>query len=226
MAVARTQTYDQRAAILDRLAWRNRWVAVLRIAVPAIGALAFVLLVGQIWVASLTQQYGVSGLRIDRGNLVVETPQYTGIAADGSRYVVKAREARAPLDNTSLIDMTDATLDYSRPGKPAFHATGATATMDTARQYISVPGLATLNSDDGMHGTLRDVRSDIRGSTTTAKGRVDMTFEDGSTLEAANMYYDGKNARWVFERVTLVMPDLPRSNIPTIPFFNSPWVMQ
>jgi|GEM_PF-417796 len=226
MAVARTQTYDQRAAILDRLAWRNRWVAILRVAVPAVGALAFVLLIGQIWLASLTQQYGVSGLHIDRGNLVVETPQYTGIGADGSRYVVKAREARTPLDNTSLIDMTDATLDYSRPGKPVFHATGKTATMDTGRQYVTVPGITTLNSDDGMHGTLTGVHSDIRGSVTTANGPVDMTFEDGSNLQAANMYYDGKKAYWVFERVTLVMPDLPRSTIPTIPFFNSPWVIQ
>jgi hypothetical protein len=226
MAVARTQTFDQRAAILDRLVWRNRWVAVLRIAVPAVGVLAFVLLMGQIWLASMTRQYGVSGLRIDRGNLVVETPQYTGIGADGSRYVVKAREARTPLDNTSHIDMTDATLDYTRPGKPAFHATGTRATMDTTRQFVTVPGVATLNSDDGMHGTLADVESDIRSSTTTAQGPVDMTFEDGSNLKAANMHYDGKKAYWVFERVTLLIPNLPHSNTPTIPFFNSPWVIQ
>ena len=74
MAVARTQTFDQRSAILSRLVLRNRFVTVLRFAVPALGVAAFVLLMGQIWLSNIARQYGVSGIRIDRGNLVVETP--------------------------------------------------------------------------------------------------------------------------------------------------------
>ena len=75
MAVARALTADQRAEIFGRLVARNRIVGGLRVAVPALGLLAALLLVGQIWLANLESQYGVSGIRIDRGNMVVETPQ-------------------------------------------------------------------------------------------------------------------------------------------------------
>lgn len=226
MAVARTQTFDQRAAILDRLLWRNRFVAVLRIAVPAIGLLGFALLVGEIWLANIARQYGVSGMRIDRGNLVVETPQYVGIGTDGSRYVVSAREARTPIGSPGRIEMTDAKLDYNRSGKASFHAAGATATLDTSRQFVTVPGIATLNSDDGMHGTLTEVRADFMSNVTVAEGPIDLTFSDGTTLEASNMRYDGKADHWAFERSTLVVPNLPRASIPRIPFFTSAWVIQ
>jgi hypothetical protein len=67
MLVARTQTFDQRAAILSGLLWRNRLVGVLRVAVPALGVAAFLILIGQMWLTSLARQYGVSGIRIDRG---------------------------------------------------------------------------------------------------------------------------------------------------------------
>ena len=76
---------ERRAAILDQLAWRNRIVALLRIAVPAIGLLAFLALIGQIVVAGMMSKYGIAGIRIDRGNLVVESPRYSGAGADGSR---------------------------------------------------------------------------------------------------------------------------------------------
>ena len=67
MLVARTQTFDQRAAILGRLLWRNRLVSVLRLAVPALGVAAFLVLMGQMWLTSLARLYGLSGIPIDRG---------------------------------------------------------------------------------------------------------------------------------------------------------------
>ena len=84
MLVARALTADQRAEIFGRLVARNRIVGGLRVAVPALGLLAALLLVGQIWLANLESQYGVSGIRIDRGNMVVETPQYSEIGGDGT----------------------------------------------------------------------------------------------------------------------------------------------
>lgn len=225
MAVARTQTFDQRSAILNGLIARNRLIAVLRVAVPAVGIVAFVLLIGQIWLAGLARQYGVSGLRIDRGNLVVETPQYSGMGPDGSRYVANAREARTPLDEPNIIDMTTATLDYSKAGGTTFHAAGETATMDTARQYLTVPGISVVHSDDGMHGTLTELRSDLRANVTTAEGPVDITFSDGTNLKAANMRYEGDSALWTFAGgVTMVLPGLPVSPRTRFILWDSPWV--
>jgi hypothetical protein len=226
MTFAHPDSLDHRVSTLERLNRRNWLVAVLRVAVPGAGVLAFVFLAAQIYIANTLHQYGVSGIRVDRGNLVVETPQYTGTGGDGSRYVVKAREARTPIDNPALIAMTDATLDFSRPEKSAFHASGASATMDTARQQVTVAGITTISSDDGLQGTLTDLNSDLNTNITIAKGPVDVTFADGTNLTAANMRYEGTSARWTFERATLLVPELPEGRLPAIPAFAMHgWVM-
>ncbi len=103
---------------------------------------------------------------------------------------------------------------------------GAAASIDTARQYVSVPGVARLNSDDGMHGTLTEVRSDLKADITNAEGPVDITFPDGTHLEAADLLYEGKLAYWTFNRSTVTIPNLPRTAVPRIPFFTSAWVIQ
>lgn len=211
MALARTESADQTAQILGRLNWHNRFIGLLRIAVPAAGLVAFLVLASQIYLANIARQYGVSGIRIDRGNLVVETPQYSGTGSDGSRYLVTAREARSPIDNTQLIDMSDAILSFTRTGKTAFHASAANATIDTGKNLVTVPGVTDVNSDDGLHGTLTSVRSDMKADVTTADGPVDLTFPDGTTLTASNMHYDGNTAIWTFGNATLTMRDLPKA---------------
>lgn len=224
MAGARTETFEQRTAIFRRLGRRNRMVALLRVGVPIAGLAAFALLAGQIWLANMARQYGISGIRIDRGALVVDTPQYTGMGVDGSRYVVNAREARSPLDNPNEISMSDATIDLKRPGRSGFHVAGKSATVLTDSQVVTVPGIAMLHSDDGLRGTLTEVRADMKSEVTTADGAVFVTFADGSTLDAASMRYEGKLATWHFERATLIVPDLPGPARPAIPFAVYPWV--
>jgi hypothetical protein len=224
MAVARTQTLDQRTAIFNGLVGRNRLVAGLRIAVPLAGIVAFLLLIGQIWLAGMARQYGVSGMRIDRGNLVVETPQYAGIGADGSRYVANAKEARTPLDQPSIIDMTTATFDFTKPGGAAYHGAGDTATLDTHTQHLTVPGITHVHSDDGMFGTLNEVHADFHANTVNADGAVDLTFQDGTNLKAGNMVYQGKLQLWSFAGgVTMVVPDLPKGPLARFHLWSSPW---
>ena len=209
MAAARTDTFDQRTAILGRLTTRNRVVSLLRIGVPAAGAAGLLLLVAQIYISNIAHQYGVSGIRIDRGNLVVETPQYAGAGSDGSRYLVTASEARSPIGRTNIITMHDATLTLTREGKSTFHVMAEEATADTSRNDIVIPGVARVTSDDGLHGTLEKVESDTASGMTVAKGPVHMMFSDGTTLDAANMIHDGDAGLWTFERATVVVLDLP-----------------
>lgn len=209
MAVARALTADQRAEIFGRLVARNRIVGALRIAVPAAGVLAGLLLLGQIWLADIESQYGISGIRIDRGNMVVETPQYSEIGSDGSRYLVAARDARTPLAHPGEIVMTEPRLSFIRPEKSPMHARAETGTVDTDRHYVSAPGLVSVTSDDGLYGTMRNVRADMRAQITLADGPVDLTFPDGSHLTAANLRFDGTTDLWSFDRATLVVPNLP-----------------
>ena len=211
MAVGRAETYDQRAAILGRLLTRNRAVGVLRFVVPAIGVAAFLALAGQIYVASLLRQYGVSGIRVDRGNVVVEAPKYSGTGSDGARYLVTAREARSPIDRSTLIEMTDATLELLQSDGQSYFARSATATLDTANSHVTAPGTVAVTGSDGLEGTLTDVAVDNTTELTTSNGPVDLLLADGTTIVADTMVRDGKVQTWTFTRATVVVPDLPEA---------------
>ena len=213
MAIARTDTYDQRAAILDGLVARNRVVAVLRIVVPLLGLAAFLALAGQIYLSNLMRQYGVSGIRIDRGNVVVEAPRYSGTGTDGSHYLLTAREARTPIGNAEEIAMTDATLEYNKASGD-FFATADEATMNTATQIAIVPGVSSVTGEDGMRGTLTALTADMGADMITAAGPVDLTLSDGTTITGTSMVHDGKANSWTFTDATVIMQGLPEAEEP------------
>ncbi len=211
MAVGRAETFDQRSAIFGRLVARNRAVDLLRVVVPAIGLVAFLALAGQIYLASLARQYGVSGIRIDRGNIVVEAPRYSGTGSNGTRYLVSAREARTPIDRSTLIDMTDATLEMLQPGGKSYFANAAAATLDTANDEVTAAGTVAVAGSDGLEGTLTDVTVDNASEVLTSHGAVDLMLPDGTTIVADTMVRDGKSQTWTFTRATVVVPDLPEA---------------
>jgi lipopolysaccharide export system protein LptC len=212
MTVAgRVDTYDQRADILGSILLRNRVVGVLRVLVPAIGIGAFLLLVSQIYVVGLARQYGVAGIRIDRGNLVVEAPQYAGSGTNGTRYLATAREARTPLAGGSDIDMTDATLELLQADGTTYFATAKTAHLNTATELLNAPGLVDVKGSDGLVGTLHDVDMDNRSEILTSKGHVDLLLPDGTTIVGDDMVRDGKAQTYTFTNATVVVPDLPEA---------------
>ncbi len=204
-----TATLAPRAALYAALMRRNRRVAVLRLAVPAAGLAAFALLMGQIYLAGLARDYGVSGIRVDRGNLVVETPQYSGTGAGGARYLVTARTARTPLADPAEIDMTDATLDYTRPGRPTYFVTAAAASADTVKQVVTIPGAARVVGDDGLVAELFGVRAEMGAQVVTSGAPVHIERPDGMRIDAASMHYDGATELWTFTGATVIVPGLP-----------------
>jgi lipopolysaccharide export system protein LptC len=211
MSLARTDSFDERSAILSRLTTRNRIVSVLRIIVPAAGAAALLVLVAQIYVANTLRQYGISGIRIDRGALVMDAPQYSAVGSDGSRYNATARDAHAAIGDPKMITMDEVSLELARAKGNTLRLTAETAVADTARNVVTVPGTATLRDDKGMHGTLSRVRADLDAGTAVGEGPVDVTFAGGAHLTADGMHYDGAAQSWSFTRVTLVLPGLPEA---------------
>jgi lipopolysaccharide export system protein LptC len=211
MAWVPTDSYGRRDDLLARLAWRNRFVAVLRLAVPLCGVLLFLTLAAQIWLANLARQYGVAGIAIDRGHLVVQTPQYTATTADGSRFTLGARQARAALDAPGVIELSAATLDYERPGQSAFLLAAEAATFDTGKQQVDIPAAMTLQSSDGLKGKATNVHADLVTHVAHASGPVSFTFANGVSIEAAAMDYDGDHRVWSFDRATVTIPGLPEA---------------
>ena len=210
IALARTETAEQRAAIFAALHRRNRLVRVLRIGLPAIGVVILLGLMLQIYVGSLMPDLGFANVTIDRENLVVEAPVYAGTGTDGTTYAVSAASARTAFGRFDVIGLTDAVFTMVQ-GRDAtrFTARAAAARLQMTDQTVVVDGTAHVEGSDGMHGTLLDATLDVDAETLQSAGAVDLTFSTGANIKAANMHYDGTTRRWRFERAVVDLPATP-----------------
>jgi hypothetical protein len=198
-----------RERLYAALTRRNQLVGVLRIALPVAGAIVLAVVLAGIVYDNLREQFGFSSVRIDRDNLVVETPKVTAVGDDGTLYAATARMAKVRLDTTDLIDMVDAVFTMHPPRGASFQATAPEGTLQTAAQTLTVPGTVTVTSDDGLHGTLEDFFGDMLGYSMVANGAVDLTFPEGMQVQSQGMTYDGNKKLRSFSRATVILPETP-----------------
>ncbi len=197
---------DDRAALYQRLMRRNRLVGLLRWLVPAAGVAVFAVLLVVIVIHNLGQRFGYSNIRIDRDNLVVETPRLTSTADDGTLYALSARAAKVSPMQTDLIDMEDAMFTMTPPTGAAMQAEATAAQFQTNDQLLNVPGIAHITSSEGLDGTLEAVFADLMNWKMVASGAVNITLPGGSNIVSDGMTYDRDTGIYRFEnaRVTLV----------------------
>lgn len=207
--LASAQDARQRHRIYDGLMQRNRMVALLRIGLPVLGVLVLVGLLAQILIASLLDQFGISNISIDRDNLVVETPSYSSMTADGTQYAVSSEGARASLGDTDLLHLTEARLTVTKPGGAWMKASAAEAEMRLSAQSVYVPDAMQIGDSRGTDGTIIGVHADLVSESMVSDGAAKIRYHNGTTLDAESMAYDGKRQLWQFNRVTLVVPGTP-----------------
>ena len=207
MAGGRADSLDRRAAILGGLVLRNRVVGMLRLVVPGLGIAAFLLLGVQIFMGNLARQYGVAGVRIERGTVVVEAPQYAGTGGNGTRYLATAKEARTPLVGGNEIDMSEATLELLGADGVTYFAIARTAHMDTRDETITAPGPIDVTGSDGLVGTMHDVDVSVNADRLVSNGPARFIMADGTIIEGADMVRVGDV--WTFSRATVTVPALP-----------------
>jgi len=197
---------DDRAALYQRLTRRNRLVGLLRWLVPAAGIAVFAGLLVMIVIDNLGQRFGYSNIRIDRDNLVVETPRLTSTGDDGTLFALSARAAKVAPTQTDLIDMEDAVFTMTPPEGAAMQAAAAAAQFQTNDQLLNVPGVAHISSTEGLDGTLEGVFADLLHWKLVASGTVDITMPGGSHIVSDGMTYDHETGIYTFKnaRVTLV----------------------
>ena len=208
--------YENRSALYRRLMRRNRVVGLLRLVVPAGGVLLALLFGVQIYIGGLARDFSVGGISIDRDNLVVATPRYNGVTADGGRYAVVADTARVAIADAELIELDAPRMSLMRSlGAAEMTAEAARARFHATRQHIDIPGLTHVADAAGMNGTLTDAEVDFVGQTLDSRGPVSITLASGLIVEGASLSYDGSAGTWAFERATVTLPGLPgRENRP------------
>jgi lipopolysaccharide export system protein LptC len=199
----------QRAGIYRRIEARNRVVAILRIGVPALGSIVLAALLVQIYVSSLGSRFGIGQIAVTRDSIVVEAPEYAGLLDDGSAYRVWAADAKAAIDATDLINLTDAALTLDRPTGITMQATAPSALLDTTRQLVVIEGVAYVEDTTGTSGTFHQSVFDWSNQVLDAKGPVHVDYADGAKVDAESLVYDSKSQVWTFSRATVTLPATP-----------------
>lgn len=206
---ARTDSAELRSAIYERLRRRNRLVAILRIGLPVLGAIILAGLLLRLYVGSLVPDFDFANITIDRDNLVVETPSYSGVGADGTVYTVSAETARASIGDTDLVRMTGASFALKQPSGARYEARAGKATMRLSSQLLTIEGPTQITGSNGLSGTVVDAEVEVGAERMRSAGGVRFIFQGGSTLEAENMTYDGKAQLWTFKRATVTLASTP-----------------
>lgn len=224
--LASAENAEQRSRIYDRLMQRNRLVSILRIGLPVLGLVVLAGLLLQITLASLLDQFGISNISIDRDNLVVETPSYSSMTADGTMYAVAADDARASLGDTDLLNLKGALLTVTKPGGSWMEAKAATAQMRLSAQNVFVREVMEIRDSRGTAGTIIGVHADLLSGSMVSDGPAKIRYHNGTTLDAESMSYDGNAQAWQFNRVTLTVPTTPGAKStdakPTTPETSTP----
>lgn len=200
---------DTREALYTRLTRRNRLVGLLRWLVPAAGVLTFAVVLGMIVIDNLGQRFGFSNIRIDRDNLVVETPKLTSTGDDGTLYALSARAARVRPTQTDLVDMEDAVFAMTPPTGAALEAVAEAGQFQINDQLLTVPGVTHISSTEGLKGTLEAVFADLMNWKMVASGTVDITMPNGSHLVSDGMTYDRATGIYTFKRANLTLVSTP-----------------
>lgn len=199
----------QRLQTYRRLEARNRIVSILRIGVPALGVLALVSLIGQIYISSLGSRFGVGQIAVTPDNVMVEAPEYTGLLDDGTAYRISASAARAATETIDQIDLSDAALTMTRPDGVVMTVDAAAAVLDTTRQLVLVEEEADIANSLGTKGIIGDSVFDYATQQLVGNGAVTIDYADGTHLVAEGMTYDAVSLVWTFTRATVTLPDTP-----------------
>ena len=220
--VARTETAEQRLSIYEGLSAHNRRIAVLRVGIPALGLVVFLLLIGQIYIANLSRDLGFGGMSIDRTMAMVQAPRYSGVMADGTAYNVTAGEARASLSATDKIELADTTIVFTNADGSHTKAQTRKALLDTKTQNVEVAGTGDVFGGDGTIGKFFNTLIDWPGQTFNSTGGAKLHFADGTTLDAKQAHYDLEKSVWTFSNVTVKMPSTPGEETATSPAGETP----
>ena len=199
----------QRLAIYRRLEGRNSLVSILRIGVPVLGAIILVALVGQIYLASLGNRFGVGRIAVTRDSISVEAPQYSGILEDGTTYHVWAADAEAAITATDMIGLTSAALTMQRVSGVTMEVAAPAAMLDTTREIVLIEGVAYVEDSTGTSGTIHDSVFDYVSQTLLGKGAVHIDYADGTTLDGTGMTYDARSMVWTFSGANVTLPATP-----------------
>ncbi len=192
-------------SLYNRLTWRNRFIALLRILVPIFGLIIFAFLLFNIIIANIGDDLKISGIRVERDLIVIEAPQYSGIMGSGVSYNITAKAATTAIGDGDSYDLSDAKFDMLRPDGLSVIATAKQADYNLIKQVVIVEDEMIINDSRGIKSRLHDVIIDWDTQTLDARDDVEIVFSDGSILKSKTLVYDMQGQIWKFKQVHLTI---------------------
>ncbi len=196
---------DKRAQTYRGFARHNRLISWLRIGVPLFGALVLAALMIEIVIANIARDFGISGVRIARDELVIDTPEYSGVMANGTLYTVVAEAASTTIGDGDLLNLTDPLIDLTRTDGYRMRAGAKSARFSIDRQTVEVDDVLNVSDSQDMQAKLLNAIIDWRTQTLVAKDNVHVVFADGSILTGSSLRYDAGAQTWDFDNVKLTL---------------------
>jgi hypothetical protein len=208
VSTARAETADQRLSTYRGLIARNRFVTLLRVALPVLGLAVFGYFAIHILFASLNG-FNIGRIHFSGATVIVDTPSYSGIMKNGNLYKVSAEAADSAVTDLDVINLRNAQLYLKKPSGSIMTATAAAGAFNTLTQVMHVPEAAVIHDSAGDSGTLSDITVNLPDQTLKARGKVDITMADGTRIEGIGLDYDAKTSVWTFGRSTVTLPQTP-----------------
>ena len=189
---------QERHLRFKRLNRRNNFVMILRFAIPVLGLLVAGFLIFQIILTNIYKGFGISGLRVEQDQVVIDNPSYGGVAGDGTRYSIVADGARISVSNTDIINLQNATITIQQTDGYEMIATTATAQMDLSKQLVIARGVMYTEDSQEVVGEFNNSTIDWAAQTFVADGEVKVEFKDGAIIIAQSLVYDAATQIWDF----------------------------
>ncbi|MCF6301704.1 MAG: hypothetical protein L3J13_00600 [Devosiaceae bacterium] len=189
----------------EKLNRRNTVISVLRWAVPGIGLLVAGFLIFQIILTNLANDYGISGLRIEQDQVVIDKPRYGGITEAGTRYNIEAEVARVQTSASNIVELEQATITIEQSDGYQMVARASNARLDLTKQTITIPGILNSTDSKGVRGVFLDSTIDWTTQTLNTRGAVTLEFEDGAIINAQSLVYDARTSNWDFTKAVYVV---------------------
>lgn len=209
-----THAHQDRLAIYRRLQARNRFVGVLRVAVPLAGLLILLALLGQIYLSSLGDDFSIGQIAVSPDEISVQAPQYSGILSNGTTYHVSAATAKAAPNASHLISLTAAGLAMTKADGVTINVNAEFAVLDTKTETVSIKDIAYVEDSTGTTGIVTNSVFDYATQSLVGQGPVNLLYADGTTLDGEGVRYDVAQANWTFRRANVTLPRTPGSQMP------------
>lgn len=205
---------DASDALYHRILRHNRMIAVLRPVVPVAGVLILALPLVPFALGFSGNGITIGDATLDADTLVIRSPQFEGLTADGAAYRMVAARSESETGNLDVSTLHDLTIALDGEA-------GYRADVDFARaQWTMSKELLVSNEDvfvsdsTGASGVLAGATADWPAQIISSDGPVAFTFESGSSLNADTMVHDIAAATWHFTGARVEMQPAPDAGEP------------